>query len=169
MRTSQLSRLFVAMIAVALPACHCIDVPASDSTNPRASLLVTFTDPDQAGMVSQQVDASSSSLAPPPNLRLPNGWPIQVIYSGHDAGGVKTLRIDLDYLDPTTFYNADGTISSILIAGPAVPDGDFSDCAMESRVLSFDWTISGHWNLKVTAIDFHGNAATTATINLGEE
>jgi hypothetical protein len=82
---------------------------------------------------------------------------------------VKELRLQPDYLDPTTVHNADGSIPQAFISGPPTPNGDFSSCAMEGRVLSFNWTISAHWNLEVTAIDFHGNEASTTTINLGEE
>jgi len=168
MRCTSSSRLLLTAVALAIPACECIDVPEHDSAPPLARLLVTFTDPDAAGMVLRQVDVTSSSFASPPDLRLPQGWPIQVIFSSHDSGGVQMLRIDLQYLDPTTIHNADGTITHVLIEEPERPDGDFSECAMEDRVLSFDWAINGHWAMTATAIDFHGNEETTLSLNLGE-
>jgi hypothetical protein len=152
------TRGWIALLTLpALTACECIDVPAQDSTRPHAALTVIYRD-DGPGMPERTVTVTSAELGDPPVLRIPLTRAFQVLYSGNDDGGVRTLTAEYDP-DP-------GSSSGALFAVPAIPDGDFSSCAKTTRVLSFDWEMLGHATLRVTAEDFHGNVASTRTLHI---
>lgn len=146
------------LLAPAVSACNCIDVPAQDSIRPHAALTVIYRE-NAPGMPERTVTITSTELGDPPVLRIPLQREFQVLYSGNDDGGVRTLTAEYEP------HASDGA----LLALPAIPDGDFSSCAKTTRVLNFDWQMLGPASLKVTAEDFHGNVASTRTLEIAPE
>lgn len=159
--------LFVAF-SLGLAGCQCISVPAQDSTPPKAGLNIIFNEDaeGQPGGVERTVTITSNAAGNPPAVQIPRGRTFQVLYSGNDEGGVRTLIAEYEDLGPDSVTNPDGSISQRLIAVPSIPDGDFSSCAKTTRVLNFEWRMDGPASLKVKAVDFRGNEASTRTIEI---
>jgi hypothetical protein len=156
--------LFVAS-AVGLTGCKCISVPAQDSTPPKAAINIIFRD-SSAGAPERTVTITSQDPGDPQDVLIQEGRDFQILYSGNDDGGIRSLTAEYENLGPTSVVNPDGSISQALVALPSIPDGDFSSCAMTTRILNFDWTMNRHASIKVKAIDFHGNVASTRTVHI---
>jgi hypothetical protein len=156
--------LVLGAIAMGLMGCQCIQVPAHDSTRPRAALTISYIDPSTSREA--VVTITSDDLGNPPPVVIPMDRAFHLLYSGNDEGGVRTLTLEFVDLDPPQPVTSGNSTSYPLVALPSIPNGDFSSCAKTTRVLNVDWMVTGRQTWKVTAIDFHGNQASTPVLNI---
>lgn len=162
---TKLTMLLFLAFSLTLAGCKCISVPAQDAVRPKAGLNITFRD-NAPGLPERTATITSDDIGDHPIIHIVQGREFQVLYSGNDDGGVRSLTIDYEDIGPTSVVNPDGSISQALIAAPAIPNGDFSSCAMTTRILSFNWNMDRPARLTVKAIDFHGNEASTRTVEI---